>query len=281
MRRTHKYNISLQDKGKLETILDFSFSRTRGIICVAGAAFLFVALGIVIAMLTPLGSLTSGRLDENGRRDSMDAVIRVDSLKKAAEINQQYINNLLTVLNPDRTPTDSLRATGTPHEYSVDELVDPSDTERSFMARMDEKERYNLSVLAPLAAEDLDFKNICPGAIQTENSIGTPKAELLVPGGNVILSPTEATVTDVHYSPAEQGYVVILQQPKGFLTRIAGLSRVLAGQGDRVTGGMAIGYGAVPSGRNKAITYVEIWRNGTQLDPADYLLTSPDNGKND
>jgi hypothetical protein len=271
MRKSHIYSISIEDKNKLEQVAKITVTRGKAIAFICAVVILIFILATLIVLSTPMWKLRAVQLSDDQRRTSIDAVLMIDSLKLQAERNEAYMENLRMVLDPDRPANDSTKYSGTPKNYSLDELKERSEVEKAFVAKMDEKERYNISVLAPLAAEDVEFYEIAHGMVQTKASMDSEVAEVIVPTGYTINSPSEARVIDIYYSPVEGGNVIVLQQPKGFITRIARLGTTLVKRGDNVDGGEAIAYGNAISSKHKGIITIEMWHNGTSLIPQQYL----------
>lgn len=272
MRKSHIYCIKIENKSKLENVASVEITRAKAVLFGAAAMILILALATLILLCTPLWSLRSRQLSPDERRTSIDALLLLDSLKTQAERNDAFIANLLDALNPDRIPADSAAFSGTPKEYPVDSLKERSLIEQSFVARMDDKERYNISVLAPLAAEDVEFYDISAGMVQTKHSLGKETAEIITTTGHTVNAPSDARVVDAYYSPTERGYAVVLQQQKGFVTRFSGLGTLLVKRGDNVEGGEAIAYGNAVSSHRKGIIRVEMWHNGHPLIPGDYIF---------
>jgi hypothetical protein len=272
MRKSHIYNISIENKSKLELVARISVTPGKAIAFVVAVVVLIFILATLLVLSTPLWKLRAGQLSDDQRRTSIDAVLMIDSLKIQAERNEAFMENLRMVLDPNRPTNDSTKYSGTPKNYSLDELKERSEVEKAFVAKMDEKERYNISVLAPLAAEDVEFYDIARSMVQTKASMDSQVAEIIVPTGYTINSPSEARVIDVYYSPVDGGNVIVLQQPKGFITRMSHLGTVLIKRGDNVDGGEAIAYSNAISSKHKGIISIEMWHNGSILIPQEYLF---------
>lgn len=268
MRRPYIYKVSVEDATRLHTLLDFKIRRV----------WLWCGAVIISALLMVAGySLGRARIAAHpvsspDKDSAIDAVMTLDSLKDEAERNNAYMRSIIASLDPNRNPlTDSLAVASRSLSYSVDALMEKSDAERAFVAAAGEQERYNVSVLAPLQAEDVEFFNICPEGIQSTESMGKELAEYYIPARATVNAPSECRVVDIYYSPAEGGNVIILQQPRGFLLRLGRLGTVLVKRGDKVSGGEAVAYGNAISGRHKGRITAEMWHNGNRLVPDSYL----------
>lgn len=260
------YKVNVEDAGRLHTLAEFTIRRSYAWCMVAGILVLVAGMGFLVGRL-----FTSGTVSE-GKQMSVDAMLTLDSLQDVTNRNDMYIRNIFSVLDPNRNAKgDSISVVSKSISYSVDDLMDRTDAEQKFANNMDESERYSISVIAPLQAEDIEFYELCPDGVQTSESIGKELARYIIPARATVNAPTDARVVEVYYSPAEGGNVVMLQQPKGFLLRLGCLGNVLVKRGDNVRGGEAIAFGNAVSGRNKGCITVEMWHNGNRLRPGDFL----------
>lgn len=277
MKLPYIYKVSIENASRLQQVAEFKISRFW--LCASVAGF-FVIAGAIGFGIARLQSRFASSLSEN-RKSAIEAILMLDSLRTIVNRNEAFIRNIGSVLDPSRPPlNDSLSVAMPATAYTVDDLMEKSEQERAFIARVNERERYNVSVLAPLQAEDVAFYSICPEGMQTAASIGKEVAEYHIPAKALVYSPTDAKVVDTYYSPAEGGNVIILQQPRGFLIRIGRLGAVLVKRGDNVAGSEAIAYGNAISGRNKGRITAEMWHNGSALVPDEYLNASSSSVQN-
>lgn len=268
MRPKRKYLIRVEDESRLTGIAEWRFSRRSLILMIVMALpVLFIIAGMLI-MATPLRNLLPGYLKEEERSSTVETLLRLDSLHDAHRRNQQYLHNFFTVVDVDREPDDTTGMTTAPASLTVDSLLVASDAERKFVRMMEQREKYNISILAPLAAEGMVFSDPVAGGSVTEASRHSERAEVMVPRGAVVCALTEGRVVDVEYSPSEGGYSVVIQHGKGFMSRTSRLGYPLVGAGEKVTGGTVLS--ASGAGRNGSIS-LQIWRNGDPLVPFDLI----------
>lgn len=287
MRFNRQYSISLSDMSRLERLAEVRRPLWVIIVwCLLGAmAAIFLAGAIIF--ITPLKALLPGYMGEDQRKSTVEALIRLDSLRTAYEARQQWLDNVINVLDTDREPSDSLRLVVNANPMTTDSLIGPSKEESRFVAQMQRREKFNISILAPLAAEGLRFSTPAPGAIFTDRDRTTRRARVAVGRSATLGAVADGIVIDVQYSPAEGGYSVIVQHSKGFLSRIGRVGRPLVRAGEKVDAGQAVGVVLDATGHQTALITLEIWRNGQALAPrtliepnADDLrnaLTTPDN----
>lgn len=275
MKSKRRYTVTLEDESRLEKVLQVSASPARYIIWTSVFAIIMMILGVLIVNLTPMRRLLPGYLKDSERVATEVQHMRLDSLQQVFLSNEAYLSNIINVLNPtlsrDTSPvTDSV--TKNDPAFSPDSLLPTSIDERKFLAMMREREKYNISVIAPLAAESMMFSPVNEESVITEKSKGESKAEIILRRGSTVASIADGTVIAVSQSVREGGgAAVIIQHPKGFLSRINRLGRVLVEPGDKVTGGQIVALTSSGNARFNERISIEMWYNGDKLIPYDYL----------
>lgn len=280
MRLDRQYSISLSDMSRLERLAEVR--RPLWVIliwCFIGALAAIFTAGVII-FITPLKTLLPGYMGEDQRKSSVEALIRLDSLRTAYEARQQWLDNVITVLDTDREPSDSLRLIVNANPMTIDSLIAPSKEESRFVAQMQQREKFNISILAPLAAEGLQFSAPAPGAIFLDSNRTARKARVAVGKGATLGALADGMVVDVQYSPSEGGYSLIVQHSKGFLSRIGRVGRPLVKPGEKVDVGQAVGIALDATGRETALISLEIWRNGQALAPRTLIEPNADDLRN-
>ena len=210
-----------------------------------------------------------GRLAADSREEVIDMLMKLDSLKTVVDLNRAYIDNLSNVLDRNRIPTDSIDMGKPVAPLPPESLMDAGDAERNFVANISSQNNYRTSALASLAADGVTFHPLTMAGIQTQSSMESREAVIVVPGSDPVLAPADGRVIDIYYSSLN-GYSVMLQHPRGFVSRIRGLGRILVNEGDYLSVGDAVGMGPGQKRRHSSIT-LRLWHNGTPLLPADYI----------
>lgn len=271
IKRHPRYRIKIEDESRLTTIFEVIL-RPRGLVLVvlAGAAG-FVVLGALLVMVTPLRSLLPGYLKQSERSATEVGILRLDSIATAYEQNQRFFASVMRVLDTDRVPNDTAGLAVSPDKLSADSLMATSSAERAFVDAMKERERFNISVLAPLAADGMIFAPVSPNAVFLAQSRGDTEAEILLPADEPVRSVADGAVLASYYSPADGGYVVIVQHPKGFVSRLSRLGRPLVAAGDQVNSGQVVALPPPPDRRSQRRLRVMMWHNGVPLVPFDYI----------
>ncbi len=274
MKQRRRYRVIIEDEGRLCEVWNRRFSRIGfAAVCVAVCVVL-TAVGAALVMLTPLRTFLPGYLKQSQREQTMQALMRIDSLEQSYSRTDAMARNIMEVLDTDRPANDTARLPVNTEEPDADALLPASESERSFVRMMDTRERYNLSVLSPEAAEGLRFCSVAPGSVVSAASMRSRRAEIILPVGQSVAADADGTVTDCRYSSHDGGYVIQIQHSLGFMTQYFGTGAPTVRKGERVVAGQAIAAGAGLRGGGRNRIGLEIWRNGEPLIPSSIIRSA-------
>lgn len=272
MKRDRKYRVVISDESHLCTVSDFSVSPGAALLwTLAFLAVVFILAGALI-MLTPLRQLLPGYLDNTQRVATEENLMRLDSLQNAYRTNQAYIDNFLRVMDTERQSRDSATAASRTLRMAADSLLPAGERERRFVSSMEERERYNVSVLAPLAAEGVIFSRPCEDGIFASDSKMSETAVVITPPDSPVCAVADGTAVSVHYSPSAHGYELILQHQRGFLSFYTGTGSPLVAPGDAVVSGQAVASAPAPDRHGTRSFRLRLWHNGLPVVPYEYLM---------
>ena len=271
MKHSSKFRITITDEAHLRTVADASFSPAALIIIGATCIMASLLLAGFIVMVTPLRTLLPGYLKEAQRSATEDNLMRLDSLSSAYEKNQAFIDNYLRVTDIERKPVDSIAVNAAALALAPDSLLPPSKRERQFNAAMEERERFNISVLAPLEADGMMFAPVSDQGVFTSASRASEKGEVLMPQGAPVCAIADGTVLAAYYSPAAHGYVTILLHARGFASSYSRLGSLMVSPGDIVNAGQAISLPPAPTATGKRTVEIMMWHNGMPVIPFSYV----------
>lgn len=273
MKVLRKYRITIEDESRLRRIASVS-ARPYALWAGCAVAFLTVLiLAGVIIMMTPLRTLLPGYLKQGERTAAENGMLRLDSIRDAYNINSLYLTNVLSVLDTDRTPEDSVMNTGTPNELPPDSLLPASPREREFISQMKEREKYNLNVLAPIAGEQLRVYPVANGAVFSEQTAGQAKARILTPLQSPVCALSDGRVLAVQNNSPEGGASIVMQHDNGFATRYSHVGTPTVAPGNHVDGGAVIAHGATGGALTPGYFFLEMWYDGTPV-PPDKIMNS-------
>ena len=197
MRRKSRFKITVSDETRLHDLGSFRLSGWKLAALVAGLVAAALFFGALVVMLTPLRMMLPGYLGRDERVKAEMAILRLDSISEAESRTRAFLDNILTVTNTDRVPTDSLTARGGRMKGRADSLMDASAAERKFVEMMRDREKFNISVLAPLAADGMMFYPLSEEGIITTQSLEEPRAVFVVPVSSPLCAIADGTVITV------------------------------------------------------------------------------------
>ena len=228
---------------------------------VAGGA----ALLWVIFAYTPMRQLMPGALRGNLRNQYIETALRLDSLEQTVRMNAAYLDNIAAIMN-DELPADSVKALTESQLAVSDSLLAASEAEMLFVQQYRQEERFNLSVLSPIAAEGMVFTSPMPLSVKvTDRTDGAAGIEAHVLGSMPVGAVYRGTVIAVT-TAADGTTTVVLQHPNDFISIYSGLGDVYTVRGNKVVAGQRIGRASSSS----PLTF-ELWHNGGALDPREYI----------
>lgn len=272
MRLNKKYRLTFEDESSLQKKIDFTAHLPWFILTLIVLIIIAGAFGIFILASTPMKYALPGYLKESERTATEEQHLRLDSLVHVYEVNEAYVKSILYALNPPEgsNPGVSMEKKTTP--LSADSLLPPSETEKDFMEKIRERDKYNVDYESPAAAQTMMFGSVNKSAVITEDSKEKYKAEILLPTGGTVSSIADGKVISIASNPRESGgYEVIIQHSKGFLSKSSHLTQLMVRPGDRVVAGQVIATGSFNPGRKANKMVLELWRDGDPLLPSRYL----------
>jgi len=147
-----------------------------------------------------------------------------------------------------------------------DTIIGTSEAERLFVRQFEEAERFNLSVLSPIAAESMVFYSPVASGVQPEVDSDATAARVSSKSTLPVSAIYRGSVVSAVISGDRHGSVVIIQHPNDFLSIYSGLDDVFVKPGDKVVAGQRIGH----TGPGEVMSF-ELWHGGIALAPADYI----------
>ncbi len=260
----------------------------KAFITIVITAFVIIILTTILIALTPLRVYIPGYTTQKDYKVYKQTAARVDSLEKVIDYNQQYIDNILTMLR-EEVPGSELS-----------EEESGADAEAIPHVHMGIRDKKRMAETEELIEES----EMILGRIQNEGSTSTPNIDQAKISAISIYPPAVGAVTSVfnatknHYgidisggknSPvnciadgmvifsgyhATDGYVIIIQHPGNLISIYKRNAALLKKTGARVTAGEPIAVmGSTGNIEGKSIhLHFELWYNGFPINPLDYLV---------
>lgn len=267
-----RYRLLIVDESRYTTLASFRGTRLRFLGWGITLCLIITIGGAALLGMTPLKSLLPGYLHKSERNDVATMSMRIDSMRMVADLNNMYLNNMIAIMN-DEVNTDSLTELYNDsiqvEKYPVDSLMATSDAELEFVRRHQQRERFNVSVLSPIAADGMIFQSPVSTPITVTSDPSGAKT-ILMPPSQTVTSIYRGTVIDRYLTPG-QGYTVAIQHPNEFISYYRGLENTLVNRGEKVSSGTALGVTSPGSGLQRRPITFEMWYNGSILDPAAYI----------
>lgn len=259
---------------RLDFIKENTFNRvwsirmTRSRVWLASIAFFcaVAALIFVVFAFMPMRGLLPGKMEKATRAGYLEASLRLDSLERIVEINALYNRKVREILE-GRATGDSIPAMP-PATDADSAALAARESEKQFVRDYEANQNFNLSVLAPIAAEGMDFASPV-GAMASYTRPGQYKSVLISTGRT---TPATAVYKGfvIAVIPSSDGLsTIIVQHPNDFVSVYGGIREVLVEKGASVARGQRMGHAAPPEG---TITF-ELWHKGNSLSPEDYIDT--------
>ena len=235
---------------------------------------LLAAIGCMVATLiifTPIRTLLPGYLKESQRQENIFNSMRIDSLSTEVSIHNAYVSNLERILNDRVDEASPAHYNDTISPAPTDSLIGATSAEKQFVRQFEEREKFNLNVLSPIAAEGVTFFTPVNGASIMSPKDGSPaEITLIVPRNAPVSSIYNGSVVDCYYTVG-RGYTYIIQHPNGFMSKYSGLGSAFADKGQHVDTGSAIGLTGDNANSAQNLVTFELWNKGTRLNPQEYI----------
>lgn len=268
MRRRRRYLLTVENEARLESVFRYSFSPFVFWLSVSVLLLGCFCVSAAIVVFSPLKNILPGY----GLRDKDPYLYaeKIDSINSRMEANNAYVENIRCLFDTRRMP-DSDTVSSSLNIISVDSIVSPSARESAFVAKIGSRARSVGAALLNDAGGYMFFQHPAKGAILEENSRGTGKAVYFIPDNSDIISICQGRVVEKYYSSSAvvPGFVIIIQSPKGYLTKYSGLPNPLTEIGDWLIAGQTI---SLPS--DKAFSSniaIEMWKTGDRLLPEELI----------
>lgn len=259
-----RYRLDFINENTFNRVWTVRMGRVKVVLASLGCVAALIALIFVVMAYTPVRRILPGGMPADMRVRYQTAILRVDSLERAWRLQQQYLDNVAEVIgrqSPDSASAQPVQLAAT---TGTDTLPAAGEAERAFVRAYDDQNRFNLSVLAPIAAEGMIFSPPVTQSAQIAQ----------VAGGGLSINPHRATpvsaiyrgtVAGVYFNPDGTSTIVV-QHPNDFVSIYGGVGDVFVERGQRIVPGQRIAH----TGTRNAMLF-ELWHNGTSLDPRDYM----------
>lgn len=268
MCRKRKYSLVLENHSKLNKVFSLNLSPAAIVLICSGIPLSALFLAFLLFAFTPVGNIVSRGSHSLSDIEIERYIGRIDSLQRRLDADKVYIDNIRSLMDPSRpVRSDSLTAALPP--LSSELLTPVSKRERNFVARISAAQRKSGRLLASDPARTLAFTSPVDVAVMDKESANSGIARFRITSDADIYAIADGRVVEKYYSASGDGFVILVQHPKGFISRYTSPGNPLVDIGDWVSAGQAM---IVPSGiSSHGYLLLEIWHDGDRLIPEDFL----------
>lgn len=262
-----RYRLDFIAENTFNRVWTLRFSRPKVILFSFVVVAAIGALMFVGVFYTPVRKLLPGRLEGDLRSRYVEMALKLDSLETLTKANDRFINNLHLVFNDYATTGDVPGDDAVAMAFTnADSLLMASEAERRFVQNYESSERYNLSVLTPIAAEGMAFYSPAPG-VMSEPKLVDEQTAVLISEPSTLRVSAVYRGTIVLISTAENATkTVVIQHPNDFVSIYSGVKDCFVKTGSKVIAGESLGH----SGGENVFRF-ELWHNGSPTTPTDYI----------
>lgn len=270
---TRRVRIVIIDENRLHRLFNRRMTLWRFIVAFAVGVCVVGFIGILVIVGTPLRSFLPGYLYSYERDGMMTTAQRLDSLSSEVSTRNMYVDNIISILNNDIDTVIPLVVDSVPRLIPIDSIITTSEIERDYVKQYEANQRFNISVLTPLAAQGITFVNPMQGAEARFPEEGEDARKITF--DMLRLQPVSAvyrgTVLDV-YNTLDAGFTVIVQHPNDFISRYSGLTEVMVKRGENVMPGSRLGLiERDKAQQNNINSTFELWNKGAAVNPREYI----------
>jgi len=273
-----KYKISFLNENTLEEVFALRLSRLSGLLTVAIAAIVLIALTSVVIIKTPIRNYLPGYLNSEIRSEMIQNALKVDSLERKLLVQTKYLNNVSAILRGDME-IDKVAMIDTLRESENLDLG-KSKVTADFVKKYEEDEKYHILQGAAKETPAAEIKAYSPmfykpvkGMISAHFDLSAKHfgVDVATRVNEPVIAVLKGTVIFSGFD-TNTGYVINIQHNNGFTSIYRHNARLLKKQGDEVKTGETIALagntGALTSGNH---LHFELWYNGKPVNPEDFI----------
>ncbi len=276
-RLTSRYRLVLLNDETFEEHVSFKMTPLSFIIIISATTIVMTSLIIGMIAFTSLKEYIPGYADVNMRRDLLSMAVRTDSMEKAIEDRNTYINNVQNILN-GKVGADTISAIpkDTGKDYTKIKMS-ASEREEKMRQQMENQSLYSLNVdesKGTGALSEVFFFTPIKGAITNSFNLKIEHLgiDIAAPENEIVKNILDGTVVLSEYT-TESGYVIYIQHSNNILSVYKHNSKLLVKLGDYVRSGAPLAI-VGNTGETSVGTHLhfELWHDGHAVNPQDYII---------
>jgi murein DD-endopeptidase MepM/ murein hydrolase activator NlpD len=270
----HKYRLVILNEDTFEEKISFKLTRLN-VFILSGLFSIFLIVGtIFLIAFTPLREYIPGYSSTKLKKDATKLVYKSDSLQKALNVNNLYIQKVRALLTGEISEVifdrDSVLQA---MQYDKDTInLDPSPADLEFRHEIESADRFSIF---NEATKDVDIVFFAPVAGTITNGYDLEKkhfaVDVALEMGTPVKSVADGTVIFAEWT-AETGNVIIIKHTSGFISIYKHNTTLHKYQGDLVKSGEVIASagntGEFSTGPH---LHFELWNEGYPVNPTNYI----------
>lgn len=274
--KTSNFRLAIIDDQSHKQLITLHFSRTTLFITIVSILFSLGAIIFSIIAYTPVRTFIPGYPDARSKKAAIQNAITIDSLETVIYKWGLYSENLKRVMEGmDPVKIDSMVNAGMMSTTTDVDMAEIMKRDSLLREKVKEEEQFGISAerqKRKLPIEGMHF--FCPlkGVIsQAYNPVSHPYIDITAPGGSVVKAVLDGTVIYSGWSE-EYGHTIQIQHEEDIVSIYKHNEKLLKKTGDKVTAGSPIALvGNSGSLTNGTHLHLELWHQGSAVDPAKYI----------
>ena len=273
-RITH-FRLSLLDAKTHKQLFSVRFNRTGFFVTLVSSIVIIIAAIFSIIAFTPVKTFIPGYPDARTKRAVIQNAMKVDSLENVIYRWELYSENLRRVIEgEDPINIDSLISA---RQTQIELAKDPEYLKRQdslLRKEVKEEEMFDITSRSTrkLPIEGMLFFTPVKGVIsQGYDPVSHPFVDITAPAGSLISAIADGTVIYDGWSD-ETGYTIQIQHSNDIISIYKHNDKLLKKAGDKIKAGAPIALmgntGSLSTGPH---LHFELWHNGENLDPTQYI----------
>ena len=272
----NKYRLVVMNEQTFEEKASFHLRPLNVFVAVGIIILLLITLTTFIIAFSPLREYIPGYADVKTQRKVYSLAMKADSMEKALNARDLYIQNINNIINGNPGTVDGNKKTQVAR-YDTIHSLKKSVQDSALRKEIETQDQFTLGV-----RDNASFLNSMSGFLFFPPVKGTVTnrfdpvskhygIDIASNANEAVKSTLDGTVLLANFT-SETGYVIAIQHSNNLLSFYKHNSSLLKKPGDFVKAGDAIAIignsGELSTGPH---LHFELWYNGTALDPQKYI----------
>nr|AOE10474.1 membrane proteins related to metalloendopeptidases [uncultured bacterium] len=270
----HKYRLVVLNEDTFEERFAVKLTRLNVFFLTSLAAIILVTLTTLLIVFTPLREYIPGYSSTALQKQALQLDTKTDSLMKAINMNDAYINSLKSVLRGEVSAVvinkDSIFKAAQA-DTDILELT-PSKADSLLREKVRNEDKYNLFETA-LTVKDFVFFPPVNGSISSGFDLNEKHfaVDIVIPMNTPVKATSDGRVLFASWT-SDAGYVIIIDHGDELISVYKHNSSLTKSQGDFVKSREVI---AISGASGELSTgphlHFELWSNGIPLNPTNFI----------